>query len=261
MKNKICVICSCGLGDVITYTARLQSLLDTEQVKIADFYVLSAYKGVQYMILDFLELSPIIDKVYYGKMPSSNEYKKVIDWRPDEAPLSYSVDPNYKFPHTNSNIKWALSVLEGVRNPIIIYPYTLASSPWSASEKYVRSPKEDWWRQLFIDITNAGGSPIVIGGEDEYIDWDVDNVISAYTNKDTFLHNVPLILNSKGYIGIASWPYMVSHYANMDTCVIMLYNHQWATRHLAEDRTKITTFLKVPPNKDIINSIEVLRNG
>ena len=47
----------------------------------------------------------------------------------------------------------------------------------------------------------------------------------TYTDKDTFFHCIPLLLNSKGYIGIASWPFMVAHYAgNIDTCVIWLYN-------------------------------------
>lgn len=261
MKDKIALIISSGFGDVVTYMARLQSLLNKEQVKSVDVYVLSTYKGVQYMILDYIELSPIVDKVYYGRMPSGNIYKNTVDWRPDDSPLPYPVDPNYKFPYSNGDIKWALGILEGIHNPIIMYPYTLNGNPWAETEKYVRSPQENWWKQLFKNIKIAGGSPIVIGGEDEYIDWDDNNVISAYTDKDTFLHNMPLILNSKGYIGISSWPYMVAHYAgNIDTVVIMLYNHQWKERHLAKDRSKITTFLEVPTHEEIIKSMEVLRN-
>lgn len=259
MDDKIALITSAGSGDYVTYMARLQSLLCAERVNKADVYVLSTFVNVRYMVLDFIEMSPIVDKVYYGRMPGNTKYKNVIDWRPDNSPLPYPVDPNYNFPHGKVDIEWANGILEGVKNPIIVYPYTLGGNQHSEHEKYVRSPKEDWWCKLFDYIVLHDGTPIVIGGEDEYIEWDNKNVISAYNDKDNFLNCVPLIQNSKGIVSIASWPYMVAHYAgNIDTVVIMLYNHHWKDRHLAEDRSKIITFLEVPEYKDIISSLGVL---
>ena len=259
-NNKIALIVSGGLGDNLTYAARLQSLLNKENANKADIYLINTYIGVTYMIIEFLERSPIIDKVCLNRLPALNDdYKRIIDWREDDSPLPYPIYKDYKFSYNDKDIKWSLSILEGISNPIIMYPYTLGGSSWSKSEKYVRSPKEDWWKQLFKDIKKLGGSPIVIGGEEEYIDWNTDDVIPAYTDKDSFFHCIPLILNSKGYIGIASWPFMVAHYAgNIDTCVIWLYNFMWQHRHLTENRDKLNLFFEVPSNEEIINTIKVL---
>ncbi len=261
MVNKIALIISGGLGDSITYAARLQSLLTIEQVDKADFYVVDTYNNVTYMIADFLSLSPFVDEVNLNSIPFRYSYKKVIDWRPDNTPLRYLIEKGYKIPYSEEDKKWADDILKDAVNPIIIYPYTLGGNAWAKAEKYVRSPKEAWWEELFKDIKKCGGTPIVIGGEDEIIFWKTDDVVTAYIERGDFMRNIPLIYNSKGFIGINSWAWQVAHYiGNIDTCVVWLHNHFWIKIHVSDHREKLTIFEKIPDNQEIISKINIL-NG
>jgi hypothetical protein len=212
------------------------------------------------MIVEFYEEMPYIDDVFVNMIPNIS-YKKVIDWRPDDAPLPYTVDKNFKPPNPRERERVVLEKFLTLKNPIVIHPYSLGGTERALREKYMRSPKEDWWLKLFDDIVSAGGTPVVMGGEREKIDWGTDSIVRAYTGNDDFLYNVPLILNSKGFIGIMSWPYLISHYSNkVDTCLIVLCHQFWIQRHLAQDTSKLSIFKEIPDNKDIINSISVLKN-
>ena len=114
-NNKIALIVSGGLGDNLTYAARLQSLLNKENANKADIYLINTYIGVTYMIIEFLERSPIIDKVYLNRLPAYNDgYKKLVDWREDDSPLPYPIQKDYKFSYNNKDIEWSLNILNGV---------------------------------------------------------------------------------------------------------------------------------------------------
>ena len=255
-QDKIALVVSGGFGDNFTYAARLPALLKENDVESCDVFLLNTYHEVTYMIVEYFEEIPYINNVFINIKPRPG-YKKTVDWREDNSPLAYPVDPNFKCPTSEYGDKWADELLKGVVNPIIMYPYTLAGSAHSRGEKYNRSPKEEWWEKLFDDVKKAGGTPIVIGGEKEIIQWKTDSVIPCYT--DSFLWTISLILKCKGYIGVAAWPYMVGHYANnQDICVIMLIHHFWKDRHLAEDRSKWNIFLDVPTNEEIIKTMGVL---
>lgn len=259
MKNKIAIIIAGGLGDNITYAARLPSLLRSEKVEKADFFVLNTHNNVTYMIVDYLELSPYVDKVFIDTNPDGKDYKKIVNWRPDDAPLPYEVEPVHMCYHKDEDVEWAAEILEKYVNPIIIYPYTLGSSQWAKSEKYVRSPKEAWWKELFKEVKERGGTPIVLGGEDERINWQSHDVVPLYTSKDDFTRNIPLIINSNGYIGIASWPWEVSHYCgHVDTCVLWLYNHMWCDRHKSKDVSRLHIFKTLPDREEIYKHLRYL---
>lgn len=264
MKDKLAIIVAGGLGDNIIYSARLQSLLNKENCKSADFYLRSSniWPNVLYMIVEYLEASPLIDNVYIDRVPSVSNHKKIVDWTADNAPVSYPIQPNYKHSFTNSNIKWAMDLLDGVRNPITFYPYTLGSNQHSQHEKYIRSPKELWWLGLFEAVKRAGGTPIVLGGEDERVNWGSVDVIEAYTDKDDFMNNLPLLYNIKGHVGIASWPWQITHYyGKVDTCVIWINNQFWIDRSISEDTSKLHIFQEVPEYEDIINKLSILKGN
>jgi hypothetical protein len=256
-KDKISLIVSGGFGDNFTYAARLPALLKEHGVEKADIFLLNTYYEVTYMIVEFLEAIHYIDNVYVNVHPRDS-YKAQVDWRPDNAPLPYEVDPNFEVPTSNYGEIWANEKLEGVKNPICFYPYTLGGSAHSVHEKYSRSMKEEWWEAMFKDVIKAGGTPIVIGGDKEIVKWETEGIIPVYT--DSFLWTISLILKCKGYIGLAAWPYMVGHYANnQDICVIMLVHHFWKDRHLAKDRSRWNIWLDVPEtNQEVIDRIEVL---
>ena len=262
MKNKIAVVVQGGLGDNIIYDARLQNLLDKEGVKSADFYLRRQmiWPDVLSMIIEFLEASPLIDYVYADQKPDSNLYKKVIDWTGDNSPMEFPIKPNYKAPYSPNNIKWALDILEGVKNPITFYPYTMGSNPHNEHEKYIRSPHEDWWRGLFEWVINTGGTPILLGGPNEKVDWKVDGIVEAYSEKDDFMNNIPLLYNIKGHVGIASWPWQLVHYYGMvDCCVIWTNNNFWIDRSVSEDDSKLYIFETVPEYQEIINKLSILK--
>lgn len=256
-SDKIALVVSGGFGDNLTYAARLPSLLKEHGVDSCDVFLLNTYHEVTYMIVEFFEEIPYINNVFIN-IHARPGYKATVDWRPDNSPLPYEVDPNFKSPTSDYGDRWADDLLAGVENPIIMYPYTLAGSAHSKHEKYSRSMKEEWWEKMFDDVKKAGGSPIVIGGEKELQQWNSSSVISCYT--DSFLWTISLILKCKGYIGVAAWPYMIGHYANnQDICVIMLIHHFWKDRHLAEDRSKWNIWLDVPEtNKEVIERIGCL---
>lgn len=262
-NNKIAVTVQGGLGDNIIYAARLQSLLTKEGAKSADFYLRASniWPNVLYMIVEYLESSPLIDNVYINRHPSSG-YKNIIDWTADNAPVPYTIQHKYKHTFTDSNIKWAMDLLDGVRNPITFYPYTLGSNQHSQHEKYIRSPKEDWWLGLMESVKRAGGSPIVIGGEDERVNWGTSDVIEAYSDKDDFMNNLPLLYNVTGHVGIASWPWQITHYyGKVDTCVVWINNQFWIDRSISEDTSKLHIFQEVPEYEDIINKLSILKGG
>jgi hypothetical protein len=258
-QNKISLVVSGGFGDNFTYAARLPALLKEHNVESCDVFLLATWHEVTYMIVEFFEDIPYIDNVFINIQPREG-YKAEVDWREDDAPLPYEVDPNFKCPTSPYGDTWANELLKDVKNPICFYPYTLGGSVHSPGERYKRSMREDWWEQMFKDVIKAGGTPIIVGGDKEKTVWHTEGVIPVYT--DSFLWTTSLILKCKGYIGIAAWPYMVGHYANnQDICVIMLIHHFWKDRHLAKDRSKWNIWLDVPKtNKEVIDRIEVL-NG
>jgi hypothetical protein len=258
-QNKLSLVVSGGFGDNFTYAARLPALLKEHGVESADIFLLNTYHEVTYMIVEFFEEIPYIDNVFTNVQPRPG-YKVQVDWREDNSPLPYDVDPNFKVPETAYGISWAEGILKDVKNPICFYPYTLAGSAHSRHEKYSRSMKEDWWEQMFKDVIIAGGTPIIVGGLHEEQKWETEGIIPVYT--DSFMWTISLILRCKGYIGVAAWPYMVGHYANnQDICVIMLIHHFWKDRHLAKDRSKWNIWLDVPKtNQEVIEKIECL-NG
>ncbi len=258
-NGKISLVVSGGFGDNLTYAARLPALLKEHGVEFVDIFLLNTYHEVTYMITEFYEELPYISNVFVNVQPRPG-YKAQVDWREDNAPLPYEVDPNWKIPETNYGTQWADATLRDVRNPISFYPYTLGGSAHSPHEKYARSMREEWWEKMFEDVIKAGGTPIVIGGDKEKIEWETDGIIPVYT--DSFLWTISLLLRCKGHIGIAAWPFMIGHYANnQDICLIHLIHHFWKDRHLAKDKSRYNIWLNVPgSNKEVIDRIEVL-NG
>ncbi len=256
-KGKIALIVSGGLGDNITYSAKLPALLKENGVDMVDIYLVNTFNEITYMIVEFLEEISYVNNVNINTYPRSN-YKKVVDWRPDDSSLPYPVDPNFEAPTTHYGEKWADTILHPKNNPIVIQPYTLNGNSSAQSEKYVRSPKEDWWERLFDDIKSAGGTPIVIGGEKEIVEWETDSVVTSYT--DSFMWTISLILKSKGFIGINSWAWQIAHYSNkIDTCVLWLHNYHWVDLHTSDYNDRLTLFKDVPDNDKIIDSIGALR--
>jgi hypothetical protein len=212
------------------------------------------------MIVELLESSELVDFVYMDSMPRASDYKAVVDWTQDNAPMDYDIEPYWKAPYDHEDCKWATSILEGVSKPITFYPYTLGSNPNNEHEKYVRSPKEDWWLGLFKAVKEAGGQPIVLGGEKERIDWGSTDVIEAYTDNENWRDNIPLLYYIHGHVGIASWPWQLTHYYNVvNTCVIWINNQFWIDRSIAEDTSKLHIFQTVPSYKEIIDSLGVLK--
>lgn len=260
--NKIAIVAQGGVGDTIIYAARLKALLEKHQAHQADFYLnkRNIYPSVLDMIVEFLEAQDTVDDVmYHNSTPTG--YKAVIDWTADNAPMEYPIEPNWKAQCTNTiGQPWVDHILAEVDNPITFYPYTMGSNPNNEHEKYIRSPKEDWWLGLFEAVKKSGGQPIVLGGPDEKIEWNSPNVIEAYSDTDHWMWNIPLLYKIKAHIGIASWPWQLTHYAGeVDTCVIWTNNNFWIDRSVSEDQSKLHIFQTVPTYEEIINKLEVLK--
>jgi hypothetical protein len=261
--NKVAVICQGGLGDNIIYAARLKSLLNKYQADKADFYLVirNIYPAVLDMIIDFLEAQDTVDSVFYYNNIEGSGYKAVVDWTADNAPREYPIEPKWKAQYDSTKEYWADLILgKAGDNPITFYPYTMGSNPNNEHEKYIRSPKEDWWLGLFEAVKKAGGSPIVLGGPNERIGWNSHNVVEAYSDIDDWMHNIPLLYKIKAHIGIASWPWQLTHYAGeVDTCVIWTNNNFWIDRSVSEDQSKLHIFQTVPTYEEIISKIGVLK--
>lgn len=257
-KDKIALVVSGGLGDNITYSAKLPALLKENGVEEVDIYLLNTYNEITYMIVEYLEEIPYVNNVYLNSQIRS-VYKNIIDWRSDDSTLSYPVDPNFEAPITAPGENWAKAILNLKSNPVVIHPYTLNGNNKAQSEKYVRSPQEAWWEKLFDDIKSAGGYPIIIGGEKEIIKWEnKKGICPVYI--DSFMWIIPLILKSKGFIGINSWAWQIAHYSNkIDTCVLWLHNHHWMDLHTSDNDDRLTLFKTVPTNDKIIDSIGALK--
>jgi hypothetical protein len=259
--SKVAVICQGGLGDSIIYAARLRALLAKHQAHKADFYLIrnNIWPPVLDMIVEFLEAQDNIDNVmYYNGTPQG--YKAVVDWTADNAPMEFPIEPKWKAQWKYNGAAYAKLILEGIEKPITFYPYTMGSNPNNEHEKYIRSPKEDWWLGLFEAVKRAGGQPIVLGGPHERIEWNSSNVIEAYSDTDKFMNNIPLLYSIKAHIGIASWPWQLTHYAGeVDTCVIWTNNNFWIDRSVSEDQSKLHIFQTVPTYEEIIGSIECIK--
>lgn len=260
--SKVAVIVQGGLGDNIIYAARLRALLTKHQAHQADFYLnqKNIWPPVLDMIVEFLEAQDNVDNVmYYHGVPQG--YKAVVDWTADFAPMEYPIEPKWKAQWNFKDEHWADLILsEAGENPITFYPYTMGSNPNNEHEKYIRSPKEDWWRRLFKYVKECGGSPIVLGGPNERVDWGSCHVVEAYSETQDWMHNIPLLYRIKAHVGIASWPWQLTHYAGeVDTCVIWTNNNFWIDRSVSEDQSKLHIFEEIPIYDDIIGSIECIK--
>ena len=255
--NKIVIKISCGLGDSITYLARLPELCRKEKVDTVDAHITGGIQNVRSMIVDLYSVSDKIHGITSNDV-NPNNYNKVLNWLPANNPLEYDITIPTITPFGENNNDFANSFLENIKNPIIVNPYTLSGSHEAISRKHLRSGKEEFWSSLIIELEKNKFTPIIIGGMGDIIDWKsygCDPIV-LYREHHHFLDTVALIQKSIATVGTDSWPWEVSYYAGKPTVSINLVNHNFFDLHVGKNTDNLLICRTAPKIEDIVSFLK-----
>lgn len=247
----------CGLGDAHTYLARLPALCFEKNIEQVDFYIQGGHKDIPVKIEELLRLSPYVDEVYTnmrGSLRPRANYKEVLDWRPDDAPLKYEIQHPFITSYKKEDLEEIALFLEDKPYPIVVHPYSTGGNPRGETERILRSAEESWWVNVLNRLKALGTTPILIGADYDYIAWneagvEVDELYGE------FLPTIPLILNSSAFIGMGSWCWQVAYYAGIRTSCLYIHPAQHLKFHLAKQQGNLTVFKEVPSVDKAIESL------
>lgn len=255
-KSKIAVIISCGIGDAHTYMARLPALCYIENINKVDMYIVGGYRDIPVKVKELLSLSNYIDDVYITDSINKSNYSKVLDWRPDDAPLNYGIQIPFETPYKKDHLEDILYLIEDRFFPIIVQPYSTGGNARGEQEKIIRSASEKWWVNLIDRLKSFGTTPIIVGGDYDEVDWSSYGV-EVDTFYGRFLETIPLILNSNAFIGTNSWCWQVAYYAGIRTSCLYIYPQQHLRLHLARKMDNLTIFKEIPSIDRAIESLYI----
>ncbi len=257
--TEIAIIISCGIGDAHTYLARLPALCLEKNIKQVDFYIEGGHRDIPGKIEELFSISPYVHDVYMNMRSSriqALEYKEVLDWRPDDAPLKYGIQWPFITPYKKEALEEVSLLLEDKPFPIVVHPYSAGGNPRGEAERIMRSAEESWWVNLLSRLKGLGATPIVVGGECDYIIW-ADLGIKVDMLYGEFMQTIPLILHSSAFIGTNSWCWQVAYYAGIRTSCLYIHPQQHLRLHLAKQNDNLTIFKEKPTVDKAIESLHI----
>ncbi len=251
------ILIRCGVGDAHTYLARLPALCFEKDIKQVDFYLEGGHKDIPEKIEELLRLSPYVCEVYTnmrGSLAPRTDYKEILDWRPDNAPLKYEIQHPFITSYREEDLEEITPLIKDKPFPIVVHPYSTGGNPRGEAERIMRSAEESWWVNVLIRLKGLGATPIVVGADYDYITW-ADYGVEVDMFYGEFMQTIPLILNSSAFIGMGSWCWQVAYYAGIRTSCLYIHPAQHLKFHLAKQQDNLTVFKEVPSVDKAIESL------
>ena len=226
-----------GLGDLIAYLARLDSLLQKKDDKVK-FAIQGGFPKAVEWEREILSADPRVIEITEGTIPKAD---KILDWRADLAPLGYSIQIPFEIQIPRSASISAKKFLENLnpRKTIIIHPQTTEGNCRGFE------PERHWgdgkWIQLVNFLRIKGLSVVRVGSESDY--FPLEGIIDLI-GKTTILETIGIIQKARYCIDINSWVWQVAAYAKHPTIVLWFHNHFWIPLHVPENLNSLVIFKK-----------------
>lgn len=227
-----------GIGDLITYQARLNSLLKEEDQ--AKFFIIGGFPKSVELQKQILDVDPRVSEIQIGSMGSAD---RILDWRPDYAPLGYPIQIPFEIPlpaierEATDNFFEKEKLLDA--KTVIIQPRTTEGNQFGFEA--IRHWEDRKWQELVGLISERGLKIVQVGAKSDRLSL---NGTLDLTGRTSILQAIALILKANLCIGINSWVWQVACYAGHPTSVIWLHNHFWIPLHVPEKRMHLSIFEK-----------------
>lgn len=223
------ILISCGIGDVVTYLSRLDSLLsEGDQVK---FTILGGYIPVIEMEKQLLLADPRV----IGVSESMGGGDRVIDFRPDLAPLAYPIQLPFRAAHLLQAHDFAKQTLSGEQKTCVIQPVTTSGNDRGFEES--RYWYLDRWQELINYLQEKDFRILQIGSSSDYCGFDpIHGPIDDLCGMTSIDEAVALVLKADLFIGTNSWAGEVSAYALKPTVYFFLTDQQNIPYHFDIDK-------------------------
>ncbi|MCK4260843.1 MAG: hypothetical protein KAX49_17835, partial [Halanaerobiales bacterium] len=216
-----------GLGDLVTYLARLDSLLQKEdKVKFA---IRGGFPKAIEWEREILSADSRVIEITEGTIPEAD---KILDWRSDHAPLGYPIQIPFEVQIPKSASISARKFLENLdlEKTVVIHPRT--------TEGNIRGfePERHWddekWIQLVNFLRIKGLSIVRVGSKSDYFPLEG---ITDLVGKTSILETIGIILLAKYCIDVNSFIWEISCYAGHPTVVLYFHNPFWIPLHVPEN--------------------------
>ncbi len=254
---EIAIVINCGIGDAHTYLARLPALCLEKNIKQVDFYIDGGHRDIPDKIEELLNASHYVHTVHTNKSSTKAhglEYKEVLDWRPDDAPLKYGIQYPFFTSYHKEDLQERTSFLKDIPFPIVVQPYSTGGNARGEAEKILRSAEESWWVNVLSRLKGLGATPIVVGAEYDAVDW-AELGVDVDVFYGEFMPTIPLILHSSAFIGTNSWCWQVAYYAGIRTSCLYIHPQQHLKLHLAKQNDNLTIFKEKPTVDNAVESL------
>jgi hypothetical protein len=204
---------SCGIGDAITYLARLDSLL--KRFDMAKFKIVGGYDGIPDMIRELVGRDPRV-------ISCDEEVKfcKKLDWRPSAVPLAYPIRLPHWTPYSKEALGFAKDTLSSSKKSCVVHPITSTGNNRGFEEyRY-------WEMEKWVDLIkrlNSRYDVFQIGSKEDSHDFEGTKNLCGEISID---ESIALVSNANLFVGTNSWPGLVSAYALVSTVYMYFVDHQ-----------------------------------
>lgn len=220
-----------GIGDLITYLAKLDSLLKPgDQAK---FCFTGGFETSVELQKEILRCDP--------RVTEQGKIDKVLDWRPDYAAFGFPFRLPFSVYTSDEAKEFARDFLKHHKldpsKTIVIQPRT--------TEGNIRGfePErhwEDWkWQRLIALLSESGYSVIQVGSVKDAFHL---NGVWNLVGKTSILETIALIQKAGFTIGINSWVWEIAAYALKPTICLYFHNHFWIPLHVPENLENLKLF-------------------
>ena len=225
-----------GVGDLLTYLSRLDSLLQKDdKVKFA---IRGGFPKAIEWEKEILSADPRIIEVTTGTIPKAD---KILDWRADLAPLGYPIQIPFEVQISKAASIVAKNIFSenglDSEKTVVVHPRTTEGNIRGFESE--RHWDEKKWVE-FIGLCNEGGLRIIrIGVQNDYFPFDGVIDLVGQTN---LLESIGLIYEAKYCVDVNSFVWEVSAYAGHPTAVLWFHNHFWIPLHVPENLNNLVIF-------------------
>ena len=234
---------SCGIGDLITYLARLPEFRKTENVDHLHLWVAGGFKDTPMHLLAVARMCPQVNSV--SLKPENVD--KNFDWIPDDNPLKYPMQIPY-YTASSENIE-----LPSGKHCLIQPVTSLGSFEGFVESRYL--PPEGW--AAICDRVHAYGYKIIQVGafeERDYLGKYANKVDTNWCGLMTVAETIRLAQKCHMCVATNSWVWEVSAYAQIPTLCLYYTNYdKWCRIHVPKFLPPMHGIptLRIEPEKDI----------
>lgn len=223
---------SCGIGDAITYAARIENFKKTHQIDNLHIYVTGGWQNTTDLIIEIFQ--PCIKSGLISSISTEEvnvDYKE--DWQPDNNPLIYPMSLPFEFPtYTGDD---CFDALEG--KICLIHPCTSQGNGEGFTPGRYLNP--EGWGVVCKRMKELGYKVIQIGGltEVNYLKEVSEHIDINLCGINTLRESIALLKKCDFCIGSNSWPWEISSYAGRKTICLYFSNMHWIYLHALKGYT------------------------